>query len=223
MADRYLTAVTGFDIMLPPEAEKRDYRLTLAYFSGEVSRGDVHLRAYIQDVIPSTLRTSAQTGPGRGQDCDGTAQSTWRISDKQIAAYYGPRYESVPYLLARAYGGAYLWQQLEAVLHHRPLVARRVVANAARRMQSLTPQWPDSRFDLYEEVGFYLSFLPFLGRVNRKLARRYEGPPMMRPWKDLLETIDKMPVAELQLTDPAEIGFACGALIKRFSGRTTRR
>ena len=40
----------------------------------------------------------------------------------------------------------------------------------------------------------------------------------MRPWKELLAAIDKKPVAELQLTDPAEIGFACGALIKQFSG-----
>ena len=55
MTDRYMTAVTGFDIMLPPGTSDTDYRLTLLYFHGEVSRGDVHLRAYIQDVIPSTL------------------------------------------------------------------------------------------------------------------------------------------------------------------------
>ncbi len=55
-AERYMTVVTGFDFMLPAEATDEDeYRLTLVYFSGEVSRGDVHLRAYIQDVIPTTL------------------------------------------------------------------------------------------------------------------------------------------------------------------------
>ena len=222
MADRYLTAVTGFDIMLPRDTNDKDYRLTLVYFSGEVSRGDVHLRAYIQDVIPSTLgslRDLARDEARAAMQLLGALMP--KMSEKQ-AAYYKTRYQSVPYLLARAYGGAYLWQQLEAVLHHKPLVPRRVIANAARRMQSLTPQWPDSRFDLYEEVGFYLSFLPFLGRVNRELAGRYEEPPM-RPWKELLDTIDTKPVAEMQLTDPAEIGFACGALIKRFSGATTRR
>ena len=68
MADRYLTAVTGFDIMLPPDTNDKDYRLTLVYFSGEVSRGDIHLRAYIQDVIPSTLgrlRSSPGARPRR--------------------------------------------------------------------------------------------------------------------------------------------------------------
>src|SRR5262249_49746135 len=54
MADRYLTAVTGFDVLLPEELSRDEFRLTLVYFSGDVSRGDVHLRAYIQDVLPST-------------------------------------------------------------------------------------------------------------------------------------------------------------------------
>ena len=72
-----------------------------------------------------------------------------------------------------------------------------------------------SRFELLEEVGFYLSFLHFLDRVNTELAGP-RGPPMC-PWKELLDLIDKKPVFELDLTDPAEIGFACGALIKRFS------
>ena len=38
----------------------------------------------------------------------------------------------------------------------------------------------------------------------------------MCPWKELLDVIDNKPVSELQLTDPSEIGFACGGLIKRF-------
>ncbi len=55
MADRFMTAVTGFDMMLPPDLDQQGYRLMLVYFSGEFSRGDVHLRAYIHDVVPSTL------------------------------------------------------------------------------------------------------------------------------------------------------------------------
>ena len=82
-------------------------------------------------------------------------------------------------------------------------------------MQSLVPRWPDSRYELFEEVGFYLSFLSIMGRVNAELAGSHEEP-IMRPWKELLDVIDNKPVSELQLTDPSEIGFACGALIKRF-------
>ncbi len=211
LADRYMTAVTGFDIMLPPEMTD-DYRLTLLYFSGEVSRGDVHLRAYIQDVIPSTMGSLRDLARAEAKQ----AMQLLRTLMPKMSGYLARCYGSVPYLLARAYGGAYLWQQLETVLHRRCLDHHRVIANAARRMSSLTPQWPDSRFELFEEVGFYLSFLRVLHRVNCELARMHEDPPM-RPWKDLLQTIDHCPVSELKLTDPAEIGFACGALIKRFS------
>src|SRR5208337_1158138 len=55
-ADRYMTAVVGFDAFLPPDLASDDYRLTLLYFSrGKTSEADIHLRAVIQDVIPSAL------------------------------------------------------------------------------------------------------------------------------------------------------------------------
>ena len=104
------------------------------------------------------------------------------MSEKQVG-YLSRCYESIPYLLCRAYGGAYLWQQLETVLHRHRLDLRRVILNASRRMQSLTPQWPDSRFDLFEEVGFFLSFIRFHHRVNSELAGQHEDP-LMRPGKN---------------------------------------
>jgi hypothetical protein len=215
MADRHMTNVIGFDMMLPHDTSDK-YRLTLVYFSGEFSRGDVHLRAYIQDVIPSTMRALRDISRSESKLAMELLHALMPGMSEKQRAFLLRCYASVPYRLVRAYGGAYLWQQLEAVLHRRRLDARRATANAARRMQSLTPTWPDSRFELLEEVGFYLSFLHFLSRVNSDLAGHREDPPM-RPWKELLDLIDKKPISDLQLTEPAEIGFACGAIIKRFS------
>lgn len=217
VADRYMTAVTGFDVLLP-DGTSDDYRLTLVYFSGEYSRGDVHLRGYIQDVIPSTLNRLRDLALEEAKRAIQLADSLMpSLSDKQ-RGYMGRCFQSVPYLLARAYGGAYLWQQLETVLHRQPLDARRVTSNAARRLQTLIPKWPDSRYAVFDEVGFYLSFLSFLGRANRELAGRDGDVAMpMRSWKELLEAVDEGPVTDLMLTDAAELGFACGALIKRFS------
>jgi hypothetical protein len=164
LADRYLTTVTGFDAMLPPDMATDDYRLTLVYFSGDYTRGDIHLRAFIQDIIPSTLNTLRELALAEaGQALTLLRKLIPAMSEKQHA-YFARCYQSVPYLLARAYGGAYLWQQLEAVLHRKPLDTQRVTGNAARRMQSLVPQWPDSRFALFDEVGFYL------GRVDNSWA-----------------------------------------------------
>ena len=94
MTDRYMTAVTGFDIMLPPGATD-DFRLTLVYFSGEFNRGDVHLHAYIQDVVPSTLsqlRDLAHTERKRALQLLSVLMPG--MSDKQ-SAYLGRCYESV--------------------------------------------------------------------------------------------------------------------------------
>jgi hypothetical protein len=217
LADRYLSTVTGFDFILPPEMDQSDYRVTLVYFSGDYTRGDVQLRAFIQDVIPSTMRRLRDLAREEAT----VALSLLRLllpkmSEKQ-QGYYARCYPSVPYLLARAYGGAYLWQQLEAVLHGRPLESRRVTANAARRMQSLVPRWPETRFALIDEVALYLHFLRFLARANRELANREEEAMPIQDWQQLLTRVEKGPVSNLKLDDVAELGFACGALVRRFS------
>jgi hypothetical protein len=217
LADRYMSAVTGFDFVLPPEMDQRDYRVTLVYFSGDYTRGDVQLRAFIQDVVPGTMRRLRDLAREEATAALGLLRILMpKMSEKQ-RGYYSRCYLSVPYLLARAYGGAYLWQQLEATLHRRPLDGRRVTANAARRMQSLVPRWPDTRFALFDEVAFYLSFLRFMGRANSELAGREEGEMPIRDWRQLLTHVEQTPVGELKLDDPAELGFACGVLIKRFS------
>lgn len=216
MIDRHMKSVTGFDLVLPEDPHD-DYRLTLVYFSGDIGKGDIHLRAYIQDVIPSVMKTLRDIGVDEARNAiELLLDLSPQTSEKQ-QAYLGKCYESIPYLLARAYGGSYLWSLLEAVLHRRPLVPDRAVYNSARRMQSLAHSWPDSRFELVEEVCFHLSFQRVLNRINQEIAHTKEDSPV-RPWKDMLDSIENDPVESInELNDPAEIGFACGALFKRFS------
>jgi hypothetical protein len=219
-ADRYFTAVTGFDTFLPPELEENEYRLTLVYFSGEYTRGDVKLRAYIQDVIPSVaghVRTLARAEAKRGVQLARVLSRG--LSEKQ-AAYLARCYESVPYLLARAYGGAFLWSQLEAVLHRRRIDPRRVTANAARRMESLVPTWPDSWPAVRDEVAFLLHARAFVRRVNTEIATCPPGDPAMpmRQWRDLISSYEQGAIGEMQFESAGELGFACGLLVRRFGG-----
>lgn len=44
--------LAALDGIIVPESTD-DYRLMLLYYSGDLSRGDVHIRAVIDDVIPS--------------------------------------------------------------------------------------------------------------------------------------------------------------------------
>jgi hypothetical protein len=221
-AERYLTAVVGFDVFLPDDLKNlEDYRLTLVYFSGDYTRGDVKLRAFIQDVVPSKLSRLRTLAKGETvASMTLLRQLLPAFSDKQYN-WYASRYDSVPWLLARAYGGAYLWSQLESLLHGRHLSPARVTTNLARRLESLVPSWRKSHFAISEEVAFYLNVLRFLDRVNQELVGPSEEFMPMRNWKEMLRAVDTGPVEDLLTGEPsaAELGFASGAIIRRFSRR----
>jgi hypothetical protein len=221
-ADRSIATVTGVEQIVPEEFND-DYRLTLVYFSGEYTRGDIHLRALIQDVVPSRLGELREIGRDEAIRSMTLVRALMPGMKETQQNWLARRYQSVPYLLTRAYGGPYLWAQLESVLNGRRIDPCRVTRNSARRLESLVPAWPQkkSRFPIRDEVAFYLNFLRFLGRVNREVARTEDSPMSIENWQEMLKAVDTGPVEELLAGTPnaAELGFACGAVIKRFSRR----
>jgi hypothetical protein len=216
LARRQLVAVTGFDTFLPEDFERADFRLTLIYFSGEPSRGDIHLRACIQDVLPTVTgrleRLAVQTAREAGQ----LFESVYLAERRR--AYLYECYKSVPYLLARGYGGSHLWGQLDRVLHRRPLGVGRLVANSGARMAGLAHRLPESRYDLAEEAIFYLLCRDFIRNCNAGLSTAPEEDGMpMRPWRELLSAVERGPIENLRYANAAELGFGCGALVRQFS------
>jgi hypothetical protein len=227
LAQQYLDTVTGFDLLLPEEFDREDFRVTLVYFHGDVARGDVHIRAFIEEVIPTTLRLLRRIA----ERTAALVPAPVGLFDQEQASQLRSRYRSVPYLLARAYGGSYLWDCLHAALRRRPLELARPTRNAAQRMNSLAHNLPDNIWDLKEEVSFFLAFVRFSDEYNRTLVRQEDGrqPPCtmqdqerrptmgMRPWKELLTVLEQGSAEEATFATPAELGFACGALIRQFS------
>ncbi len=220
LADRYLTSVTGFDVLLPDELNRDEFRLTLVYFSGEVSRGDVHLRAFIQDVLPSTVGDLKRAIRPCREEMDELMRLLSPNASDKHRAYLAACYQSVPYLLVRGFGGSHLWTLLEQCLHRRPLDDRPVVAHVAARIRSVVPRWPDSRFEVIDEVIFLLVCRDFIRDYNREVAVPPKEDLMpMRPWRQLLNMLEKKPPSEMSF-DPesvAELGFGCGAILRRFS------
>ena len=214
-AERSIATVVGVEQIIPEEFDD-DYRLTLVYFSGEYTRGDIHLRAFIQDLVPSKLRLIRDVAQDEALRSIELARTLLPGMTDKYREWLGRRYPSVPYLLARAYGGPYLWAQLETALHGRRLDSLRFTRNAARRLESLVPNWPKSSFAICDEVAFYLNFRRFLGRVNQEET----GPPeeqTMRPWKELIHAFEREPVESMKFLSISELGFACGMLIRCFS------
>ena len=226
--DKYIDTVTGFDVFLPEDIDKAGFRLTLIYFHGNPGRGDIHLRAFIQDIIPSTLRKLSKIAQKNAETgIDLLRVLSPNVSEKQVA-YYRTMYRSIPFLLSKAYGGSYLWVQLETALRRKRLDIHRPTSNTARRMGSLIARLPASIFELNGEVIFYLTFLDFITEYHRQLAAEYAASKdknfsderrsemTMRPWKELLKIIGDEPIDELRYQSPAELGFGCGALIRQF-------
>lgn len=226
--DKYIDTVTGFDIFLPEDIDKTDFRLTLIYFHGNPGRGDIHLRAFIQDIIPSTLRKLSKIAQKNAETGIDLLRALSPNASEKQAAYYRTMYRSIPFLLTRAYGGAYLWDQLETALRRKRLDIHRPTSNAARRMGSLVARLPESIFELNDEVIFYLTFLDFITEYHKQLATEYAASKdknfsderrsemTMRPWKELLKVIEDGAIEELHYQSPAELGFGCGILIRQF-------
>ena len=216
MLKRYIDSVTGFEYFLPDDVEIDDYRLSLIYYSGDPSRGDIHLRAYIEDVIPSTV-TGLQKVAKHVSDM---VIQLFQVLLPKASESQKAQYGSLPFMLARGYGGSYVWDQLQAVLHRQSLGLRRPIRNVAERLRSITPQYPDSRNEIRKEVIFYLTFLEFWVQYQHKLSKG-EQNMAMRPWKELLQIVFEHPVEQVQLESSAELGFACGAVMQQF-GRQYR-
>jgi hypothetical protein len=225
MAAQYIDTVVGFDLFLPAGIEKRGYRLTLVYFHGNPGRGDIHLRAIIEDVIPSTLRRMDKIARKTADLGTSLLKTIYREPSAKQISYYRTRFRSLPYLVSRAYGGSYLWEQLRALLRRKPLDIRRPTANAAKRLNGLGLHLPDSYNELCDEVLFYQTFLKLVIEYHRQMTqltinkepetRRSEMT--MRPWKELLKLIESNPAENLHYESVAELGFGCGVLIRQFS------
>ncbi|MDZ7393806.1 MAG: hypothetical protein ONB25_13015 [candidate division KSB1 bacterium] len=225
-AEQYMETVIGFDLFLPEEVDATEFRLTLVYFHGDYVRGDVHVRAIIQDVIPSTLRALRRIAT---KSCDRAWEAVLALLGEERARTRRQNYASVPYLLARGFGGPFLWDCLQTVLRRAPLDVSRPVRYAAARMNSLAHRLPDTSSLIKEEVAFFLTLLAFADEYNswRKIETpehsgyfesntERRGNMSMRDWKELLAMLEQQPVASISFASPAELGFACGVFLRQF-------
>jgi hypothetical protein len=211
--DRQLLALTGLERYLPEEMTGDDFQLTMVYFTR--SNADFRLRALIDEICPSTMQLLVEL---LVQAIAGTADLaqalSWRIRDE---------YQMLPFLLARAYGGAYLWISLQQTLHRQPLNWQSFVAGAAARIASAgrnanlhegEKHW-HFVYLLKEEIYFYWLFREVYLAYTNKITGN--GGMELRNWKEMLQQCTEAPPEEMRLENPEELGFAAGVLVRRFS------
>ncbi|WP_157935532.1 TM1802 family CRISPR-associated protein [Kyrpidia spormannii] len=213
--DLHLKTLTGLEMWLPDVDESQEYRLMILYYSGDPSRADIHLRAVIEDVIPSMAKSVNDLVREVYEESEPLRE---RLLGPDLVDRMKEFFLSLPGLLTKAYGPAHVWMTLASVLHGRPLSRRRFVELAAARLRELTSQYTQKLFDIRQEVLFDLVFSDFLQRYSAKLAAKGAEVPM-RPWPEMLEllkgSVDHPPVWK----DVEELGFASGYLLREFGKR----
>ena len=224
-AQIHLDQIIGLEYGLPVEFSSDLFRLTIMYYSGDPGRADIHLRAIIEDLLPSV----AVRLKNILDDVQAYAASIYLtlmpLAKETQVATVRRNYGSLPYLLANAYGSGYVWQALEAALHQRPLSDQQMVSATLVRINEVSRKLPDQLWQLKLEVLFYLAFRYFLHCYNREILNLKEVTEL-RSWQELQDHIASAPIADLTVESVEELGFACGQLVGDFSRRywhATRR
>lgn len=213
----HISKVVGFESTIPDNVDDSIYRLNLIYYSGDASRGDIHLRCIIEDVVPSVLYDLLRLAQATAQKIPALCTEVMPGSSEKQHAWHANRFQYVPFILARGYGGAFVWDLMQSILRRKPLNLDRPTANSAHRISSLTTKIPSTEYDIREEVLFYLALIDFVQTYNTTIAEGEVKPMAMRDWKTLLTVVTESPPEEMEFKSVNELGFACGTVVRQFS------
>lgn len=205
-----LENIFGLVYSLPQDLQKDTFRLTAVYYSGNIDRGDIHLHAIVEDVIPSTISKTEEIL------CDVLlfAEDVSKILEIRLETGKH-HFDSLPYLLIKAYGGPYMWPSLSKILHRRTLNYQRFVKNCALRMNELGKKLHENFYEIKFETLFYFIFIEFLNSYHKEILNRREG--YMENWKELYNEVCNLDNYSLRIENPAEAGFVAGLLTRKFS------
>lgn len=190
-----------------------DYRLMLLYYSGDLSRGDVHIRAVIDDVIPSIASEVQQILKDLKRAELFRLREILGLERRENEVDY--RFSSLPAMLANAYGPGYVWICMQSAFHRKPLQLHRVRTAIAHKLTELANK--QSMFAMRQELVFYYGFVYFLNAYyKRVLKKEWEGMGL-RDFLTLAEKYHGGTITIDDLTTPETLGFVSGLALRQFS------
>lgn len=208
--DLHMEILAGMRRSIVPSLSD-EHRLTILYYSGDLSRGDMHIRAVIEDVVPSVasklqdiLRTLTSSELGRIQDC-------FEL-DRGQHLY---KTENLPSLLANAFGPGYIWDALQKAFHGQELRMDRMFRATAKKLNELANR--EDYWNMKQELVFHYCFAFFNKKYNEVIRGIKGGVKDLVEWKETIDqyhlgTLDERSVASVE-----SLGFVCGMLLKQFS------
>lgn len=207
-SDLHLKVLAGIDRLVP--AMEDTYRLTLLYYSGDLSRGNMHIRAVIEDVIPSVAGNIEKILGDLARRETNRIQEAFGVKEQSVY-----RTQSLPSLLANAYGPGYIWESLRAVFHKEPLRLERLRMATARKLNELANK--EDRWQMVQELIFYYSFLYFLKQYEEMVLHKQEGVNILADWDEFKILYAQGGLELSHVKNVEHLGFAAGLLLKQFS------
>ncbi len=209
--DLHLYILAGLREGIVPDSPD-DYRLTILYYSGDLSRGAMHIRAMIEDVIPSVAREIQTILEQLKRKELALIQAAYHLPDPERPVY---RTETLPALLGNAFGSGYIWSSLQKTLHREPLDISRLRTSMVKKLNELANK--EDEWGMRHEIVFYFAFLYFFNQYQRRVLGQKEGVRTLADWQKVVERYEQGQMSVEEMEDAEVLGFVSGLLLKQFS------
>lgn len=207
--DLHLEVLAGLKESIVPESSDK-YRLSILYYSGDLSRGVMHIRAVIEDVIPSVAHGIQTILKDLRRKALPQIQKMFELKDGRVF-----RVETLPALLGNAYGSGYLWSSLQNTLHKKELTIDRLLLSTSKKLNQLANK--EDFWGMKQELVFYFSFLYFLSNYNEKILGKEKGVKELVEWQRTIDAYNRGEIDTADVASTEMLGFISGMLLKQFS------
>lgn len=208
-SDIHLELLAGINKVIPKVND--EYRLTLLYYSGDLSRGNMHIRMIIEDVIPSVAMILQKIITDiNKKDFTDIRQA---FGSKNEGEFYRTR--SLPSMLANAYGPGYVWSSLQTVFNRKPISIDRLYRATCSKLNELANK--EDHWGMVDELTFHYAFVIFFIEYNSQVLKTEKEVKSMADWGNLAQKYYVGEISVEDLSTVQEIGFVAGLLLKQFS------
>jgi hypothetical protein len=201
--------LAGIEKSLPKMSN--EHRISLLYYSGDLSRGNMHIRLLIENILPSTAETLQKI-----------IQKLNRVERFKIQKFFGLIYEkqshrtsSLPALLSNAYGPGYVWSTMQAIFQHHPITVDRLFESTSQKLTEMANK--EDHWGMKDELVFHYAFLYFYQQYCKEILKKEAGVKTVSEWNNLLEKYYTGDITLKDLQSAENLGFISGLLIKQFS------
>jgi hypothetical protein len=208
-SDIHLELLAGINRIIPSMSD--EHRLMLLYYSGDLSRGNMHVRLVIEDIVPSVAEKLQKIVKSISKKEILKIRKIFGINnDKE---FY--RVRSLPSLLSNAYGPGYVWSSLQTVLQQQPISVERLYGATSRKLNELANK--EDHWGMINELTFHYAFLAFFNRYQEEIVKKEGKVKTVSCWSQMLEQYHTANIKVDDLHDVEKLGFVTGLLLKQFS------